>query len=333
MPFALRVSLPVDLLPPLDRVRDHLEEVFDARVDLDEDADRALDRGLRAASWCPWPARTLGLFIDGASARGAEVALRRDGDAIEVRTSMHVMGSWTDWRLVLELSIHLAEQGDGYCTLQGGGRVATSNLRARYLEDPAHYERELLAGLEAIERSVEQGRVVRLGGPRGTAAVGPRTWPALAEHEDPDERAEAVIELILSSLGAEGFEDYYPANLLCLDGRTGREVLASLLPPDKDTLLRDPEFVLLSANLEAGPEEPLFVLPFERLGDAFPGRLRWLDDCTVAVPAIPRSEWASHVARLRPMLTPLHELLDGPPEEGDPDAWRRFVDDDGAQPR
>ena len=136
------------------------------------------------------------------------------------------------------------------------------------------------------------------------------------------------MDALLSSLEARGFETFYPANLLCLDGRTGREVLASLLPPDVDTLLRDPEYVLLSADLEAGPTEPLKVLPFDRLDEAFPGRVHWIDDCTAAVTAIPRAQWVNHIVNLTPMLTPLSELLDGPPEEGEPEAWRRFVQDD-----
>jgi len=330
VPFLLRVELPLPRLPALGSVLDHLGNVFDATIRLDEDSERAFERGQRAASWCPWPSRTLGLFIEGASSRGTEVALNRRSEGVEVQVCQHVMGTWVDWRLTLELAIHIAEHADGYCDLQGGGRVSVSGLRRRYIEDSEQYDRELLAGLDAIQRAVEeQGRTVRLGGPRGTAAVGPRAWTRIAgAHEEPEDRAEAVVDALLASLDARGFETFYPANLLCLDGRTGREVLASLLPPDVDTLLRDPEYVLLSADLEAGPAEPLKVLPFERLDDAFPGRVHWIDDCTAAVAAIPRSQWVNHIARLGDLLTPLSELLDGPDEDGETDAWRRFVPDD-----
>ncbi|MCO4769412.1 MAG: hypothetical protein KDA24_05230 [Deltaproteobacteria bacterium] len=335
MPFLLRVELPLARLPSLGEVLDHLGSVFETTVRLDEDAERAMKRGLRAASWCPWPIRTLGLYVEGASSRGTEVALNRRPEGVEVQICQHVMGTWTDWRMTLELAIHLAEAGDGYANLQGGGRVSISGLRRRYIEDSEQYDRELLAGLDAIQRAVEdQQRTVRLGGPRGTAAVGPRTWARISvAHEEPEERAEAVVEALLASLDARGFEGFYPANLLCLDGRTGREVLASLLPPDVNTLLRDPEYVLLSADLEAGPREPLKVLPFDRLDAAFPGRVHWIDDCTAAVAAIPRSQWVNHIANLDAMLTPLSELLDGPPEEGEPEAWRRFVPDDDSTSR
>jgi len=330
MPFLLRVELPLARLPSLDDVKAHLERTFDSTVRLDEDSERALGRGLRAASWCPWPTRTLGLYIEGASSRGTEVGLNRRPEGVEVQVGQHVMGTWTDWRMTLELVIHLAEKGDGYCTLQGGGRVSVSGLRRRYLDDSEQYERELHAGLTAIQRAVEeQDRTVRLGGPRGTAAIGPRAWARIVSlHDEPEDRAEAVVNALLASLDARGFESFYPANLLCLDGRTGREVLASLLPPDVDTLLRDPEYVLLSADLEAGPEVPLKVLAFDQLDEAFPGRLHWIDDCTCAVSAVPRSQWADHIASIAPMLTPLSELLDGPGNDADSEAWRRFVSDD-----
>ncbi len=330
MPFLLRVELPLARMPALGETLDHLGGLFETTMRLDEDAERAMKRGLRAASWCPWPIRTLGLYIEGVSTRGTEVALNRRPEGVEIQVCQHVMGTWTDWRITVELAMFLANKGDGYCTLQGGGRVSTSGLRRRYVEDSEHYDRELLAGLDAIQRAVEeQQRTVRLGGPRGTAAIGPRTWSRISiAHEESEDRAEAVVEALLASLEARGFEAFYPANLLCLDGRTGREVLASLLPPDVDTLLRDPEYVLLSADLEAGPTEPLKVLPFDRLDEAFPGRVHWIDDCTAAVAAIPRTQWVNHIANLTPMLTPLSELLDGPPEEGEPEAWRRFVPDD-----
>ena len=330
MPFLLRVELPLARMPTLGETLDHLGGLFETTVRLDEDAERAMKRGLRAASWCPWPIRTLGLYIEGASTRGTEVALNRRPEGVEIQVCQHVMGTWTDWRITVELAMFLADKGDGYCTLQGGGRVSTSGLRRRYIEDSEQYDRELLAGLDAIQRAVEeQQRTVRLGGPRGTAAVGPRAWSRISvAYEEPEDRAEAVVDALLASLEARGFEAFYPANLLCLDGRTGREVLASLLPPDVDTLLRDPEYILLCADLEAGPTEPLKVLPFDRLDEAFPGRVHWIDDCTAAVSSIPRAQWVNHIANLTPMLTPLSELLDGPPEEGEPEAWRRFVPDD-----
>jgi len=335
MPFLLRVELPLARLPDLRDVVVHLSDVFDTDVQLDEDAARALERGLRAASWCPWPARTLGLFIEGASSRGTEVGLKRRPEGVEVQICQHVMGTWTDWRVTVELAIYLANQGDGYCSLQGGGRVSISGLQRRYLDDSEQYDRELLAGIEAIQHAVEeQGRTVRLGGPRGTAAIGPRAWARItADYEEIEDRAEAAVDTLLASLDARGFESFYPANLMCLDGRTGREVLASLLPPDVDTLLRDPEYVLLSADLEAGPAEPLQILPFEQLDSAFPGRIHWLDDCTCAVSAIPRVHWSAHVERLAPLLTPLTELLDGPNHADEAEAWRRFVPDDDSNHR
>ena len=169
---------------------------------------------------------------------------------------------------------------------------------------------------------------IRLGGPRGVAAIGPRTWARVLALGGPEveDQAEALVDVILASLEARGFEEFYPANLLCLDGRTGKEVLASLLPPGVDTLLRDPEYVLLSRNLEAGPDEPLMLLSFDAMEAAFPGRLHWLDERTCAVPAIDPASWSVHVQRLEPMLTPLTELLDGP-DDGDSEAWRKFVPD------
>lgn len=330
MAFALRTTLTLTQVPPLGELLRTLTELFGVEACLDQDADRALKRGGRSASWCPWPMRTLGLYLEGASTRGTEIDLRRVNDGIEIRLTQHTLATWSDWRLTLESAILLADRADGYVTLQGGGRVATSSLRRRYIEETDQYDAELLAGLEAVRQKVgEQGRTIRLGGPRGVAAIGPRTWARVLDlgGEEPEDQAEALVDVILASLEARGFEEFYPANLLCLDGRTGKEVLASLLPPGVDTLLRDPEYVLLSRNLEAGPEEPLQLLPFDAMESAFPGRLHWLDDRTCAVPAIDPASWSMHMQRLDPMLTSLAELLDGPDPE-DRDAWRKFVPDE-----
>lgn len=328
MAFALRTTLTLTQVPPLGELLRALTDLFGVEACLDQDADRALKRGARSASWCPWPLRTLGLYLEGASTRGTEVDLRRATDGIEIRLTQHTLGTWSDWRLTLETAILLADRGDGYCTLQGGGRVATSNLRRRYLEETDQYDAELVAGLRAVQQKVESGRTIRLGGPRGVAAIGPRTWGRVLALGGPEveDQAEALVDVILASLEARGFEEFYPANLLCLDGRTGKEVLASLLPPGVDTLLRDPEYVLLSRNLEAGPDEPLMLLSFDAMEAAFPGRLHWLDERTCAVPAIDPASWSVHVQRLEPMLTPLTELLDGP-DDGDSEAWRKFVPD------
>lgn len=329
MAFVLRTTLTLTQFPALGELLRVLTQSFGTETCLDQDADRALKRGARAASWCPWPVRTLGLYLEGASTRGTEIDLRRELEGIEVRLTQHTLGTWSDWRLTLETAIHLADRADGYVTLQGGGRVATSSLRRRYLEETDQYDAELVAGLRAVRKAVEeQGRTVRLGGPRGVAAVGPRTWARIVDlgTEEPEEQAEALVDVVLASLEARGFEEFYPANLLCLDGRTGKEVLASLLPPGVDTLLRDPEYVLVSRNLEAGPEEPLLLLPFDAMEAAFPGRLHWLDDRTCAVPAIDPAGWSVHIKRIEPMLTSLAELLDGTADD-DPEAWRRFVSD------
>ena len=330
MAFVLRTTLMLSQVPPLGELLRGLTDLFGVEACLDQDADRALKRGARSANWCPWPLRTVGLYLEGASTRGTELELRRASDGIEVRITQHTLATWSDWRLTLELAILLADRADGYVTLQGGGRIATSSLRRRYIEETDQYDAELLAGMYAVQSAVEeQGRTVRLGGPRGLAAVGPRTWARVIDvaGDEPEVRAEELVDVVLASLEARGFEEFYPANLLCLDGRTGKEVLASLLPPGVDTLLRDPEFVLLSRNLEAGPEEPLLLLPFDAMDAAFPGRLHWLDDRTCAVPAIDPAGWSVHIERLEPMLTSLSELLDGP-DDGDREAWRKFVSDE-----
>jgi hypothetical protein len=329
MAFVLRTTLTLTQFPALGEMLRSLTQSFGTEACLDQDADRALKRGARSASWCPWPLRTIGLYLEGASTRGTEIDLSRVTDGIEVRLTQHTLGTWSDWRLTLEAAMLLADRADGYVTLQGGGRVATTSLRRRYIEETDQYEAELQAGLRAVRLAVEeQGRTLRLGGPRGVAAVGPITWERVLAlgGEEPEDQAEALVDAILASLEARGFEEFYPANLLCLDGRTGKEVLASLLPPGVDTLLRDPEYVLMSRNLEAGPEEPLLLLPFDAMEAAFPGRLHWLDDRTCAVPAIDPAGWSVHIQRIEPMLTSLTELLDGTAED-DPEAWRRFVPD------
>ncbi len=146
--------------------------------------------------------------------------------------------------------------------------------------------------------------------PAGYAIVGPRTWLELSKATpEPEELALALVERIQASVELRGFEEFHLANPLQLDGPDGRRVVAAVLPPDQDTLLRDPQYVLMSDDLEVA-DARMWLLPFGQLDEAFPARVVWLDDRTAAIPAIPADAWRRELERIRPWLTTVEGLLD-----------------------
>lgn len=323
----MSVRLPLEALPPLSAVQQEVAARLDLQVLIDEEARRLEDAGRRESSWCPWPRSHLALYVPCACTRGADVSLDPSGEHIDVQITAAVLGTWTDWRLAVELALMLAAQADGGITVSGEGRFLAEGLQDQYVASEARYLTEAVAGCERLRASVTSGCTVRIGGPAGFASIGPRAWAALLEGPEA-ELPLRLIDAIQASIDARGFEEFYPANILCLDGREGREILASLLPPERDTLLRDPEYVLLSPDLEGEGDVPLLVLPFENIDDALPGLPHWIDERACAIPAIPRASWQARVEAMRPLLLPLQELLDGPeppdppPSKPEPPWWR-----------
>ncbi len=328
MAFVLRVRLPLGQLPALTELIDGLAERLELQVAADEEARLLEEGGRRESSWCPWPRSRLAFYVPLASTRGVDVSLDPAGNDVDVQVTAAVLGTWTDWRLAIELALLIAERGDGGTTVAGEGRFLAEGLHDQYVASEARYLTEAVAGCEKLKSSVEAGRTVRVGGPAGFASIGPRAWLALLEGPEA-ELPLRLIDAIQASIEARGFEEFYPANILCLDGREGREILASLLPPERNTLLRDPEYVLVSPDLEGDGDVPLLVLPFENIDDSLPGLPHWIDERTCAIPAIPKSSWLARVEGMRPLLVSLQELLDGPeapspPPPEDPGPWWRF---------
>ena len=328
MAFVMRVRLPLEQLPSLSSLREATAERLDLQVEVDAEARRLEAAGRRESSWCPWPRSHLAFYVPAACTRGADVSLEPSGDAVDLQITSAVLGSWTDWRLSIELAIAVASHGDQGITVAGEGRFLAEGLLDQYVASEARYLTEAVAGCEKLKSSVAAGRTVRIGGPAGFASIGPRAWSALQEGPEA-ELPLRLIDAIQASIEARGFEEFYPANILCLDGREGREILASVLPPERNTLLRDPEYVLVSPDLEGDGDVPLLVLPFENIDDALPGLPHWIDERACAIPAISRASWPTRVEAMRPLLVPLQELLDGPEAPAPPapkraEPWWRF---------
>jgi hypothetical protein len=334
MAFVLTSRVSFERFPDLEALLATLRPVVGRPLRVDGETKAAARRGRVESSWCPWPRTQVGFYVPGASTRGAEVGLTRSGAGLEMTVVHPVLGTWTDWRIAIEVAATVAEMADAPVRLDAALSVTPDELRRRYLTDDARWEAECTAGAEAVRSAVGQGRVVRLGGPAGVAAIGPRCWARLEVEPDDDTPAAEVMDLIQRSVEARGFETYYPANLLCLDGRTGREVVASLLAADVPTLLRDPEYILLGDDLEDRSGPALWLLRLDDLDEALPRRAVWLDDRTCAIPPIPRDEWNGMLERMRPWLTPVEELLDstaglpgGPIED-----WRQMIPPEEAPP-
>lgn len=311
MAFVLHVELPVGSLPQLEQLVASVSEALQMELRLDEETERLQRTDERQSSWCPWPRTRLAAYVAEASTRGTDVSLEPRGEAVEARVTVPVLATWTDWHVGVELACALASFGGAGASVEGEGQFLAEGLRAHFLEDEARYLTEVLAGCERVRQTTEEGRTVRVGGPAGFASVGPRTWARLLDGPE-EELPLRLVDAVQESIEGRGFEDHHPANILCLDGREGREILASVLPAERATILRDPEYVLVSPDLEGDGEVPLFVLPFDRLEEALPGLVEWIDDRACAVPHIPKAQWARQVAGMRDLMIPLRELLDGP---------------------
>lgn len=310
MSFLLRARLEPARLPDLDDLCLDAGDRLGMEVELDEDTRLLLRRGERETSWCAWPRGFAGLFVPGASTRGVELDVEQAGASLSVRVNVPALATWADWRLGLALAGELAGLSDDGVRVQGEGSFLDEGLARRFEQDDARYLAECAAGAAALLDEVRRGRVVRVGGPAGYAIVGPRTWLELSEGaEDPEDLALALVDRIQASVELRGFEDFHLANPLQLDGPDRRTVVAAVLPPDQPTLLRDPQYVLLSDDLEAA-DARMWLLPFARLDDAFPARAVWLDDRTAAIPAIPAESWSRELERIRPLLTTVEGLLD-----------------------
>ncbi len=328
MAFVMRVRLPLPQLPDLPHLLEETEARLGLQLAVEEDAQRMEDAGKRESSWCPWPRSRLAFFVPRATTRGVDVSLDPTGDDVDATITAPVLGTWTDWLLALELARSLASCGDDAVTVVGEGRFLSEGLGDMFVESEARYFTEAVAGCDRLKESVEGGKTVRVGGPAGFASIGPRAWLALLDGPEA-ELPLRLIDAIQASIEARGFEDFYPANILCLDGREGREILASLLPAERNTLLRDPEYVLISPDLEGDGDVPLLVLPFENIDDALPGLPHWIDERTCAIPAIPKASWHARVQAMQPLLLSLQELLDGTDAPGPPgprpkEPWWRF---------
>jgi hypothetical protein len=313
---AFVVRCEVDELPPLAALAEAATDRLGMSVEPDEVTAAAAARGGRSSSWCPWPHPHLALHVPGASTRGVELLATRAPDHYAVSITCPALGTWADWRLGLALGGVLAGP-TGTLSVPGEGEFLAEGLVRHFEDDDQRYLSECLAGTSSVAQAVREGRIARIGGPAGHAAIGPRTWIELMDEvREPEELPTLLIERIQASIEARGYEAYHEANPMWLDGRGGNEILVVVLAPETDTLLRDPEYILVSDDIESDGEVTLWLLPFRDLEAALPGIPRWLDDRTAAMPAISRARWPGVLARMRPMLVLVPELLDRPLQGG-----------------
>jgi len=319
MAFITRLTLGTDQLPELEDLLSEVEGAIEGALVLDEETLLLLEQEQSLSSWCPWPSACLGLYVEGASTRGVGLSLERAGVQVAVRVSVAAPATWTDWELGVHLVCALLRHGnpEGSAQVEGVGQFAAKGMIQTFLDTEDHYLGEIEAGWSAVGRAIEDGRRVRIGGPAGFASIGPRCWERLRRGGEPSEEADELairlVTMIQASIEGRGFEDFEEANPLVLDGHGGRRIVTCLLTPGRDVILRDPEYILLSANLESDEQAELLLLPFDGFEDAFPALATWLDERCCAVPALPRHSWPALIERIRPLLTSVPVLLDSPP--------------------
>jgi hypothetical protein len=323
--FVLRAILAPSDLPELRELLDDVGQRLGEPVELDPESARASERGERASSWCPWAVTHVGCFVPGRTTRGADLSVESVGGDVEVRITAPALGTWTDWRLAMELGCAFARRAPQGVLAPGEGRHAETSLRETFGGEEV-WQGELRAGAGRLLGLIDEGRLVRVGGPAGFAVIGPRTLAQLVpEATTADDLPQALLTRIQDVISGWGFEDFHEANPLCLDGREGREIIACVVAAEKAVLLRDPEYLLLSQDLEA-PSAELLLLPFSRIDEVFPGRVRWLDDRTCGLTAMPRPIFQGCLEAAAPLLVGLPELLDGgaAPPPAPAGAWWKF---------
>ena len=322
MALFLEIETTLEMLPELHALLDGLDQTFGTTIQLNTTQALDLDCGVRKVSWCPWPDEQIEVFVAGATTRGADVLLEKRGRELHIRVVLKALATWTDWQLGVEAACALCDLTQAPGVLVGDDEDelrSPEELRRMLLDDDDAYWKECEGGAHGIRRAiVEQGEIVRIGGPAGLAAIGPRTWARLgAENQDGEALSELLLGAMRSSIEAHGFEGFHLANPMILDGRSGQSVVALLVAPDRPTLLRDAEFVLLSDNLESAAGAPLYLLPATDIETAFPGLVSWLDDRNCALAAIPQSSWARRLEEIRPLLSEVDEFLDRQPAQMD----------------
>ena len=318
MALFLEIETTLDLLPELPALLEGLDGTFGTTIQLNTTQALDLDCGVRKISWCPWPNERVEMFVSGATTRGTDILLENRGHELLVRICLKALATWTDWQLGVETACALCDLTHAAGILVGEEERQLHDpeeLRRLLLDDDEAYWKECEGGAMGIRRAIlKQGETVRIGGPAGLAAIGPRTWGRLsADNHEGDSLSELLLDTIQSSIEARGFEGFHLANPMILDGRSGQSVVALLVAPDRPTLLRDTEFLLLSENLESTAGSPLYLLPANDIERAFPGMVSWLDDRNCALAAIPRTSWQRQIEAIRPLLSEVDAFLDQQP--------------------
>ncbi len=327
MALFLEIETTLHSLPELASVLDELDQTFGATVQLNTIQALDLDCGVRKVSWCPWPDERIELFIAGASTRGTDIIVEQQGSSVLLRVCLKALSTWTDWQLGVEAACVLADRSGAagiLCSEDSEQLQDPETLRKRLLDDDELYWNECEGGAMGIRRAVvEQGEIVRIGGPAGLAAIGPRTWAKFEGNPlDGEELSCVILDAMRASIEARGFEGFHLANPMILDGRSGQSVVALLVAPDQPTLLRDTEYLVLSEDLEGAAGAPLYMLPYEDIDKAFPASVAWLDDRNCALAAIPAASWARRLEEIKPMLLEVDQLLDQRPVPAIPPASR-----------
>ena len=148
-----------------------VEDALQVDLVLDEETLLLQEQERRLSSWCPWPSPNLGVYVEGASTRGAELSLERNGALLTARVSVPALATWNDWELGVHLVCALLSCCDerGSAQVEGLGRFAVKGMTQTFLDSEDYYLAESEAGWAAVGRAIDAGRQVRIGGPAGFA--------------------------------------------------------------------------------------------------------------------------------------------------------------------
>jgi len=248
-----------------------------------------------------WPAAGLQVFREGVSTRATEVGWQEGALTIVIQT----FASPDDCNLGLRLADAAAGLlGDG----NGGGAVIGTD----YFGDVTRAELGRLHGADWMHEQAasavdamaglirERNGPVAIPGPKRSCYVGPRLLAELEAAGPPPalpDRVLALMRRVQWELPA-GFRD---AGVFASrgDGAQGRETHFAIWLAEQDLVIPYVDYVALRAS-----QGEVVMVPFAALPALAGDHATLVDECQLAIRAVPAEAWPALVTRARALATP-----------------------------